>query len=213
MFKRKSLTERWDDNYAGIPVPANNRRGFKIKYVYYAPWYIWNLPEEELKKKKQTILLASVCGFVLYLAFAFLHTPLNSKLFVVVPGIVALCLHILELVGEIRFFTAGYRTTRMNYEDVENAMRLWPRLRCYLLAFASAAGVIYLPFKCFSLLSLLVIAGNAVCAALAWFVHKTFEPLTTITEKNTTLDTMERLDTFEFNFPGLDKNRKKEDEE
>ena len=47
---RKSLRERFEECYTAVPVPADNEKGFKIKYVYCAPWYIWEFPERCLLK-------------------------------------------------------------------------------------------------------------------------------------------------------------------
>ena len=203
MFKRKSLVERWDDNYAGIPVPANNKKGFKVKYVYYGPWYYWNMEEKDLKKEKMIIAGLSISGMILYFIFALLHSPLNSKMFVVLPGMTAEALHLLELVADIRFLTVPYRADRMTFEDVDNNYRLFPKIRAYLLAAAAGFGVIYLPFKCFSVLSILVILANALCAYMAWYMFKRYGKLTSRIEKNTTLETMERLDIPEFGEPIL----------
>lgn len=41
----KSLREQFEDDYTAVSIPADNKAGFRITYIYYAPWHIWDLPQ------------------------------------------------------------------------------------------------------------------------------------------------------------------------
>ena len=36
MKKKLTLRERFEDNYTAVPVPCNNKKGYKMQYIYYA---------------------------------------------------------------------------------------------------------------------------------------------------------------------------------
>ena len=77
-FIVKSLREQFEEDYAAVPYTDRPGGKVKIRYVYDAPWYRWNLPESVLKKKKWQMAGASVAclGTVSY---THLTLPTNSR--------------------------------------------------------------------------------------------------------------------------------------
>ena len=41
----KSLREQFEEDYAAVPYTDRPGGKVKIRYVYDAPWYRWDLPE------------------------------------------------------------------------------------------------------------------------------------------------------------------------
>lgn len=180
----KSLREKFEDDYTAVSVPAENRMGYKIKYVYDAPWYIWNLPEHELKRKKWLLTGVSVGSLILFILTGMQSSILNSYVFVEIPGIFALSFHVLELFSMFQFLAAGYRTTRMTYNSVNRILSWVPMVRGGCLITAAAAGIYYLLSAGGDMIAGPVIAGYLVCAFMALYVFGDYRRLSLRTEKN-----------------------------
>ena len=60
--KHKSLYERFQEEYLAVKEPCANRNGFRIRYVYYGKWYLWDKPEAELLKTKRMMLLEAIAA-------------------------------------------------------------------------------------------------------------------------------------------------------
>ena len=131
-MERKTFRERYEESYTAVPVPADNKQGFRMKYIYYAPWYRWDLPAKKLWRGKFIMLFVSAAGFLLSLSCMAQRTAVNRMLAVFAPCVLMLCCHIMELSGLIRFFAARARTTKMNYDEVNKLIRTFPMLRAVM---------------------------------------------------------------------------------
>lgn len=191
---RKSLRDLFEDSYTAIQVPANNAKGYRMKYVYYAPWYYWDVPGQQLLLEKWTILGSSVFSLVLYLIISLQNTEINYVWYVFAPAALALCCHILEIYGLIQFAASKNPTTRMTYEEVNRIMELAPVGRGMVSALAGAAGLLHVLIATFSMEAILVSVGYLICAGLAWFEVKRFSKIPYRTEKNTTLEQLVSLE-------------------
>lgn len=187
----KSLRERFEDEYAAVSIPADNKNGFAIKYVYYAPWYIWNLPKKQLQAKKQLIVSMSVGSLVLYLAAGLQYIGVNSSPAVTVSALLALCAHVLELVSVFQFLFAGYKTTRMNYLHVDHVLRIAPVFRGCALLVTAVCGIAYMIRNTGDIVTICVILGYAISAGMAIYIFEEYKRIPFTTERNMNLQNME----------------------
>lgn len=188
----KTLQERFEENYAAVETPANNKAGFKIEYVYYAPWYLWDLPEEELKQCKRRLLLGSLIGLAFYVIAGVQRCPSNTLLWVGVPALLGLCAHVVELFGLILFNCAKYRTTKMTYNDVNWTMSLGPVARTGMMATTVIASLIALFLTGFSWEAMTALLGFLCSGMTAVYVSRTYRRLKLRTERNDTLEELEK---------------------
>ena len=140
----KTARERFEDNYMAISVPADNKKGFKIEYVYYAPWHYWDLPKPELKRVKRVVALEMLAGILLFALASGVDTGVNKTVSVLVPGAVCLCGMIFELLGVCQFFFSKYETTRTNMQDVTNKLMFATLVHLFAAAAASLLGALYM---------------------------------------------------------------------
>lgn len=194
-MKRKSLRDQFEENYMAIPVPAKNAQGFKMKYVYCAPWYYWNLEEKMLQREKIKILLSSVAGFLIFLLTATCASDLNRAPVVFLPSVVALCCHVLEFSGVIQLLMAKYRTTKLTFEEVDRILRFAPLFRAICCAVSAVACLFAFVMGDFSLMAAFMSCGFSFTAITAWFVENSYSRIPVCTEKNTDFEEYEMRST------------------
>ena len=193
-MERKTLREKFEDNYMAVPVPADNAQGFKMKYVYYAPWYLWDLPEKELKREKTRLALYSAAGLLAFLLSAAQACALNRSPVLFLPCALALCCHVMEFSALLQFAAAKRKTTKMTFEEVDRALRFAPLLRgiCCGLSAAVCLGAL-LPGP-FSARTAWMAAGLFTAAATAWAVQNRYSRLPVSVEENHSLEEIENMD-------------------
>lgn len=128
-MNRKTLTERFEENYTAVWKAADNKKGYKTEYIYYAPWYIWDLPRKKLLCRKVGYLLTSAAGFGLLIRSLAIAHPLNNSIWIVLSGSIWVCCYVLEVRALLQFLFAKYYTTKMTYEDVSGLMKTVPMVR------------------------------------------------------------------------------------
>lgn len=190
--KQKTLRGRFETNYMAVTVPADNKRGVRVKYVYYAPWHIWNLPTKEFRKIKIQILLASVVGFAIFCLSVSMLCPLNRNKIIFALSSLALCCHIMEFAALVTFLFAKNRTTKMTYEQVSRGLDFFPALRAVFMAVTTSASLAIMVLEGLSTIDVGVTAGYLVCTALAWKVHLCYKQIPFTTEENDALKQMEK---------------------
>lgn len=187
----KTLREQFEENYTAIRIPADNKDGFRIKYVYYAPWYLWDLPKGTLKKTKRFFMSLSLASLLLFLLTGVQPCVANSFGMVETAGVFALCAHVFELFSMFQFLLAKYRTSRMTYIHVDRTLLPASFLRgsCHMI---SAAGSVLCATKnTFEPLALPVAAGYLVCACMAFCIFDGYRKIPVRTETNEMLNHLE----------------------
>lgn len=187
MAKMKSLRISFEDNYKAIEVPADNRRGKKTVYIYYAPWYIWDITEPEFKRKKAAIGALSLVSLVFFLYLASIRTPLNNFKAVFTCTAFAFCFHIAELAALVDFLSAKRRTTKIKFENIKRGFEFFTAMRAGLLAAGSLIALVYMLIGHASLLSAVMILGTVLCALMAWTERKIYKGIPFYTEENDAL--------------------------
>lgn len=183
----KTFRERYEENYVAVSKPADNKEGFTIEYVYYAPWHIWNLPEEELNRKKRAIGTSMALSAVIFFIVSAQNIGVNTEIAVALSGILSICALIFEGLGVVQFCAAKYRTTRQNFDDVTSKIMLATLLH-FLFLFAAAVGCVYYMVKVsFSASGLLAAIGYLISALLSIYIRTQYKSIPLKTEANTTL--------------------------
>lgn len=180
----KSLREQFEDDYMAVSVPANNKDGFQIKYVYYGPWYIWELPEKELKRKKGLFAGVSLGSLLLYVLAGVQYCLANSQDIVTAAGILALCAHVFEIFHAFEFLFAKYRTSRLTYRNVNRSLRTAPAIRGACLLTASVFSGLSMVWNGWEIRSFFAAADYLICAAAAFWIFAEYRMIPFTTEKN-----------------------------
>lgn len=141
-MKRKTLKDRFEECYTAVPMPADNAKGFKMEYIYCAPWHLWEIPETSLLRIRWILPVLEAVSVSLDLFAMSRRTPVNSLLPAFLPIALILCCHILEGLGIGKFMAAGEKTTKMNYEEVDLLLTAPPMIRGILGILLAAVGLL-----------------------------------------------------------------------
>ncbi|MCD8370443.1 MAG: hypothetical protein LUC94_09020 [Clostridiales bacterium] len=179
----KSLREQFEEEY--MPVweeRADAGRG-RVRYVYCAPWYIWDLPEQEWKRKKQQLAVLSIGSLFLLIFAGTRNTYANAMVLVQIAGTCAVGFHVPELFRVIQLLSVKERTSRMNYYHIDHVMKTIPLVRGILLLTAGVAGGWATGTR--EIQDCLVTLCYLLCGIMALCVFKEYREIPFRTEKNT----------------------------
>lgn len=122
----KTLRSTFEENYRAVPEPCDNKRGFKMRYVYIGLWYIWNLPPERVRTAKRLIGTACLFSALLFFSGAFLNSPLNHDRYVSLTGMLSIAALVFEVFGTVQFCAAREKMTSMDFHDIQTKLMLAP---------------------------------------------------------------------------------------
>lgn len=193
MFHRKSLLERFQEDYTAAIVPSQNKDGFRIDYVYYASWFLWDESPDALKRHKWKILFKCLGCVVALLLNMAAGSELNTLRLVAYPALLALCVFVFELVGVGQFFFARYKTTRATFEEANRRLRVCTAAHAVLSAAAAIACAGYMVRLGGSLPEGITLCCYAAQAALSLLIRSEYVRIPFTTERNTALDHLERV--------------------
>lgn len=185
--KTKSLRERFEEEYIATVEPCNNKKGYRIKYVYYGNWYVWNLPEKQLVKTKVRIGLLALCDILLYTWAAAFPSDLNGYKLVAFTGIGALLSLVLKLIGIGQFMFAKNKTSRSNFEDAGRRIRAWSVIQIVCLLASMAGCIYYLIAYGFYINRLVTTLLYPADAAVCYVLYRIYAKIPARVEKNDVL--------------------------
>lgn len=183
MKKKKTLRSRFEDNYTTVTERADNKKGYTIRYVYYAPWYVWQISEDTFQRKKRLLATLELSGLVLFLAAVLFQSPLNSTPLVIFPTALAFCAQVMELSGVVDFLTVKTRTTQIRHEDIQRRLVFYPTVRSIMMALAALASIGFLVSDR-ATNGIWIIPAFAICSALAWQVQNMIREIPVRVENN-----------------------------
>lgn len=187
-FKRQSLKDLFEENYVAVEVPTGNRKGYKVAYCYSGPWYLWDMPKGKLQREKWLEFGLSLLSFGLYLLTGAQKIAVNVRSPGVILAVLALCIHVLELSALIRFICAGYRTTKITYQEIDRILGAATGLRGMFLCGTAVTALVYALMDGIGIVTLLTAAGYLCCAAIAFHINHRYKKIPFYTEKNTSLE-------------------------
>lgn len=153
----KTYKAKFEENYLAVEEPCDNRKGFRIRYTYIGPWYVWNTSCERIRTVKWTIGILCLLCVVLFLCGSLMDSKLNSSRYVELFGTLSVAALLYEVIGVIQFCTAKDKMTSLDFEDIRSKLLLAPLLHGLLLACAAAAAVIPLSGLGAGILDIIVI--------------------------------------------------------
>jgi len=118
------MREGFEANYKPVQVPADNKRGFKIKYQYVGPWYVWNADEREVFVAKQKILTSCVISLMLYLVASVQNVPVNYDRFVSMTGLLSLAPFLFVAVGVGELMFSKERMTHQDFTAISGKLKI-----------------------------------------------------------------------------------------
>lgn len=185
--KRKSLREQFEENYTAVPVSADNARGYRMKYVYYAPWHMWDLPREQLFRRKWMLMYLGVAGFFLNLLSMLRRHELNHMTVGIILCALILCCHVMEFTELIRFLCAPHQTTRMTFREVDRGLNFFPLVRC-MGGLVFAGVFLWYGLTGNDASALLPALGYGLAAITGGVIARSYGKIPTAIRENDTLD-------------------------
>lgn len=137
----KTLRSTFEENYRAVPEPCDNKRGFKMRYVYIGLWYIWNLPPERVRTAKRLIGTACLFSALIFFSGAFLNSPLNHDRYVSLTGMLSIAALVFEVFGTVQFCAAREKMTSMDFHDIQTKLMLAPPAHGILLLVTAVFAV------------------------------------------------------------------------
>lgn len=190
MKKKKTLRSRFEDNYTVVTEPADNKKGYTFQYVYYAPWYVWQVSEDVFRRKKRLLAALEVFGLVLFLATVLVRSPINSSRYVFLPTALAFCAQLMEFAGVVDFLSSKVKTTQIQYEDIQRRLVFYPTVRGSTMALATLISIGLIASGQVPDNAVWVVPGFVTCSALAWQVQSMIRGIPMRVEDN---DAMAKL--------------------
>ncbi|ANU48022.1 hypothetical protein ADH76_12975 [Enterocloster clostridioformis] len=137
----KTYRSTFEENYKAVQEPCNNRKGFKMRYVYIGRWYVWNIPPGQLQTAKRLIGTACVFSVLLFLLGGLVDSPLNYDRYVELPGLLSIAALLFEVIGVVQFCTAKERLTCIDFQDIRTKLHAAPFLHGVLLFCTAMAAM------------------------------------------------------------------------
>lgn len=183
----KSLREQFEEDYAAIPVKKQSGK-YKIRYVYDAPWYVWESSQDQVKQVRQKICIASIGSFLILCLCGCLASGINTEALAVIPMVCSLGLYVIEFFGVLQFCFSGDKTERITYNHIYRTLHIIPVLRSVCLVGAAGASVWLLVKNGGEIQDMIVLAGNITGIAGAVFTWKEFQKISVRLGKNHTVE-------------------------
>ena len=185
----KTLRSTFEENYRAIPKPCDNKKGFKMRYIYIGLWYVWNLPQERVRTAKRLIGTACASSVLLFFSGALLNSSLNHDRYVSLTGMLSIAALVFEGFGTVQFCAAKEKMTNMDFHDIQTKMLLAPLAHAVLL-FCTAAFAVWqlLHWDSVGLMDAVVPVCYALSGVLSLLMFLYFRSLPVRTEKNRDMD-------------------------
>lgn len=180
----KTPMERFEEDYVAVQEPCSNRKGFKVRYVYYGPWYLWKLEPEDHRKVKKRIGTACILGAVLFLISALQYSAVNTSILTSAAGALSLVPFLFEVIGVVHFCTAGERMTRPDYQDINWKLRVAAPMHGALVFVTAVSGLFYSLYTGLTLKAVLISAGYFLASVCIFDIYVTYRQLRFTTKPN-----------------------------
>lgn len=141
----KTLRDTFEENYMAVAEPGDNKKGFKICYLYTGPWYVWNEDPDRLKTRKRVLGTACAISILAFLAASMQDSALNYSRYVELPGMLSIAALVFEIFGVAQFCMTKDKVTSMDFHDIDIKLKIAPLLHSFLL-FCTAIVCIYRMF-------------------------------------------------------------------
>ena len=139
--KARSMRETFEENYKAVKIPARNKKGYKIEYVYIGKWYGWKEDRAVVRRVKAAAAAALILSVLLYLYAALQNDPLNWSVPISIMGLLSLAPLLFLVIGMIQFLAAKEKFTEQDYKDMNVKLHAAPVLHGSLLLLCGITGI------------------------------------------------------------------------
>jgi len=164
-FKFKSMKEEFEENYKAVKMPAANRKGYRMEYVYIGQWVGWKESSAHVRKTKITAGICCALSLLLYLCAATFGSPVNYGRLVSMTGLLALAPFIFVVFGVFQFCLSKEKMTKDTFRDISAKLKVAPVIYAFLMIICGTACMIEVFRSGYEPLHLLIGAGYIVSAA------------------------------------------------
>lgn len=140
--KIKTMRENFEEYYQAVSVPANNKRGFKIRYVYTGAWMVCREDGAIVRRIKHYILSACAVCLILYFAASLQSSPVNAARGVSIFGLLSLVPYVFLLFGAVQFAVSKEKLTVSAHSDINVRIMASSVIYAALLAVCGILAVI-----------------------------------------------------------------------
>ncbi len=140
-LKIRSLREAFEENYKAVQIPARNRKGFRIEYVYIGKWFCWKEEPSAVRRIKILTAAALLGSIFLYLIAGLCHVPVNWSRAVSLTGLLSLAPLLFLVIGEIQFLLSKDKMTEQTCKEIRTKLLIAPAFHGGLLLVCGAAGM------------------------------------------------------------------------
>lgn len=173
----KSSRQKYFEDYRVEKETADNRRGYKIVYVYKGEWLAWNEDVSGVRRRKRLYVAAALLQTFLLVLCGVQRVAFNTAGAVAIPGLISLVSLMYEWIGIVRFCMAKGlmqgRDCRRMYSFIEKGAVVTGL--CY--AVAVIAGLRQQILNGADLPSILVLLGFILCAVISFVLYAQHEKL------------------------------------
>lgn len=180
----KTYRSTFEENFIAVEEPCNNRKGFKMRYVYIGLWYVWNLPKERVRTIKWLIGTGCVLSAAVFTLGSLMNSFLNHSRYVELWGALSAAALVFEIFGTAQFCAAKEKMTNMDFDDIKKKMMLAPLLHALLLFGTVAAAVCQLFRNPVTLIDVVVTLCFLVSGVLSLLIFLCYRSLPWRKDKN-----------------------------
>lgn len=139
-----SYRSTFEENFRAVKEPAQNRKGYTIRYVYIGKWHVWRADQAVIRRTRRFIAGLFALSLIIYLLGALADSPLTYSRLVALPGTMALAAMLVEAFGVFQFCLAKDRLTCQDFDDVNAKMMLGSFFHAALLIWAGLSAAVQL---------------------------------------------------------------------
>jgi hypothetical protein len=193
--QKKTLRDRFEENYIPVKVLSPDTKKTKVEYVYYGPWYIWNLPAGKLRGIKIFCGLSYLVALIVFCASITMQTYLVHNRVMIGVSALTFCCFIMEISPVMQFVTAKKKVTKLRYDDVSRGFNFFTMARALLSVIGAIAGGIFILSGSYPTTGVWIVLGFTVSAVLAFAASICYGKIPFTTEDNDAIKQLEK-DTY-----------------
>ena len=163
-----------------------------MKYIYFAPWYCYNLTETEILREKRICGALALLSTVLFFAVSLTPSHLNYSIYVELPATLSLAALVFEILGVVQFCASKRRMTQMTYRDIEFKMKLSPVFHGLLLLITGICCLLHMLTVSYVGGDEVIVLGYFLSAALSLSITLRFRKIKFKTEHNKAIDQIKK---------------------
>lgn len=140
----KTFRDSFEENYMPYEECCSSRKGFRIRYEYIGPWYVYCLEQEQKRRCKSILCILCMLSTCFFMTASLQKCDLNTRSAAVLFSGLSMAAFLFEWFGVLKFLISGEKLTNQTFDEVNRILRLIPALNALLLAGAMLSCIIYM---------------------------------------------------------------------